>query len=234
MKPRILLIIITFVTIFFSCGKKDNGPTGPEDTAPTAVDDYFHLAEGAKWEYRVNFSQNCNVPYSPWFEYPEGILSTSLTHGMGSWNAGQIDFEILINDIYEKSSNSSTWDISLNDLGKKFYFYGTFYDSTRLRLNIESGNAKFDLIGVMSGAPPRMRIARALARLTDEDLSQKFNISVPAGEFKNCVKTVVNVYYNGTYPIETYLAPNVGIVKAIGKNKDDGTLYTLELSKFNN
>lgn len=32
MKSRILLIIIIFVTVFSSCGKKDNGPTGSENT----------------------------------------------------------------------------------------------------------------------------------------------------------------------------------------------------------
>ncbi len=34
MKPRLFLIIIVLVTIFFSCGKDDNGPTGPKNTAP--------------------------------------------------------------------------------------------------------------------------------------------------------------------------------------------------------
>ena len=34
MKPRLLLIILASVTIFFSCGNEDNGPTGPENEAP--------------------------------------------------------------------------------------------------------------------------------------------------------------------------------------------------------
>ena len=34
MKRRMLIIIIAFVTIFFSCGKEDNGPTAPENTTP--------------------------------------------------------------------------------------------------------------------------------------------------------------------------------------------------------
>ncbi|MFQ6616193.1 MAG: hypothetical protein ACE5HZ_05425 [Fidelibacterota bacterium] len=36
----------------------------------------------------------------------------------------------------------------------------------------------------------------------------------------------------GEYPVETFLAPNVGIVKAIGKDKDGSILYTLELTEF--
>jgi hypothetical protein len=33
-KPRIFLIIIAFFVTFFSCGKENNGPTGPENTTP--------------------------------------------------------------------------------------------------------------------------------------------------------------------------------------------------------
>jgi hypothetical protein len=337
MKPRIHLIIIAMITLSFSCGKKESGPTGPENTAPVlsiidnqtvtagqtkdialsatdldsdllsfsiptnpgflsitglsqvedtatatlviapeetitgtfnatvqvsdgeggvdsknfsidvaestpSIDVYFPIAKGAKWEYRVDFPQNCNVPYSPWFEYPEGMLGTSITHGMGSWNAGQIDFEMLINDIYETSSNSSTWDISLSELGLKFYFYRTDTDATqcRLRLTIENGNANLDLIAVLPIGDPNWVIARSLARVNSEDLNQTFDVSVPSGEYKNCVKSVVNIYGDGTYvpsgtyPIETYLAPNVGVVKAVGKDRNGTILYTLELSNFNN
>ncbi len=34
MTPRVQLIIIVLITIFFSCGKKNSSPTGPENTAP--------------------------------------------------------------------------------------------------------------------------------------------------------------------------------------------------------
>jgi len=241
MKPRFFLIIIAFVMIFFSCGKDDNGPTGTDNTAPS-IDVYFPIAKGAKWEYRVDFPQNCNVPYSPWFEYPEAMLGTSITHGMGSWNAGQIDFEMLINDIYETSSNSSTWDISLSELGLKFYFYRTDTNATqcRLHLTIENGNANLDLIAVLPIGDPNWVIARSLARVNSEDLNQTFDVSVPSGEYKNCVKSVVNIYGDGTYvpsgtyPMEIYLAPNVGVVKAVGKDRNGTILYTLELSNFNN
>jgi hypothetical protein len=206
------------------------------------IDVYFPIAKGAKWEYRVDFPQNCNVPYSPWFEYPEAMLGTSITHGMGSWNAGQIDFEMLINDIYETSSNSSTWDISLSELGLKFYFYRTDTDTTqcRLRLTIENGNANLDIIAVLPIGDPNWVIARSLARVNSEDLNQTFDVSVPSGEYKNCVKSVVNIYGDGTYvpsgtyPIEIYLAPNIGVVKAVGKDRNGTILYTLELSNFNN
>ena len=37
MKPRILLIIISIVTIFFSCGKDDNGLTDEDGVTSKAI-----------------------------------------------------------------------------------------------------------------------------------------------------------------------------------------------------
>ena len=194
-----------------------------------SLNDYFPIETGAKWNYRVDFPQNCYIKYSPWFEYPEGLLSTTLTHGNGSWDEGQINFEILVNSVYETTSNSTIWDISLNESGLKFYFYQTNAAETecRLRLTVEDENADLDLIAVLPVGDPNWIIARSLTQLSSDDLSQKYTISVPAGEFKNCVKSIVSF---GNYPIETYLAPNIGIVKAIGKDNDETILYTLELS----
>jgi len=210
-----------------------------EVTEPSlALNDYFPIEKGVKWDYRIDFPNNCAIPYRPWFEYPEGLIGTSFTNGMGSWDAGQINFEILVNDVYETTSNSTTWDIALSSIGQKFYFYISSFNSIHWQLIIDNGVADLNIIGEMDMEPPRWQIARTLAHLTSEDLSQKYNISVPAGDYSNCVKSTVNIYgdgtyvSSGTYPIEIYLAPNVGIVEAIGKDKNGTVLYTLELTEF--
>jgi len=206
----------------------------------SSLNSYFPIEEGVKWTYRVDFPKNCSLPYMPWFIYPEGLISTSMTHGMGSWNEGQINFEILVNEVFEIKSDSTTWNISLSSPGNSFYFYISSFNSNRLQLIISNEKADLNIIGEMDMDPPRWQIARALARLTSEDLSEKFNISVPAGDYSNCVKSIVNIngdgthVYSGTYPIEIYLAPNVGIAKAIGKDRDGTVLYTLELTEFSN
>ena len=231
-KIKLLLTISVFAILFFSCEKDENGTD--EVTEPSlTLNDYFPIAKDVKWKYSVDFPQNCDIKYSPWFEYPEGLLSTTITHGNGSWDAGQISFEILVNDVYETTSSSTIWDISLNESGLKFYFYQTNAAETecQLRLNFENEDADLDLIAVLPVGEPNWIIARHFAYLSSDDLSQKYNITVPAGEFKNCVKSVVKF---GSCPIETYLAPNVGIVKAIGKDSDENTLYTLELTEFSN
>lgn len=219
-------------------GGKDNKNFMIEVTEPSfELSDYFPIEKGTKWTYSVNFPANCEVPYSPWFEYPDGLLGTSLTHGMGSWSKGQINFEILVNDVVETTSNSTTWDVSLSNTGQKFYFYSTSFHSIHLQLVIDNENADLNIIGEMDMDPPRWLIARALARLTSADLSQNHSISVPAGDFSNCVKSTVNIYGDGTYvpsgkyPVEIFLAPYAGIVKATGKAKDGTVLYTLELTQ---
>ena len=144
-----------------------------------------------------------------------------------------------------------------------FYFYitdsnNTDYKYSGMRLKIENDVATFDLISALylvtssvtvtgSVSLSEMRdymshdytIVRRLAKLTKDDLSRKYNITVPAGTFDKCVRCVVNIYgdgtylSSGTYPIETYLAPGIGIVKAIGKDQNGSTLYTLKLIQFN-
>jgi hypothetical protein len=229
-------------TIQVSDGKGgiDNESFTIEVTEPSlSLNDYFPIEKGVKCAYRVDFPNNCELPYNPWFEYPIGILGTSITNGMGSWDEGQINFEMEVNDVYETSSNSTEWNVSMSSIGEKFYFYLSI-NSVRLQLETDNDGIDLNIIGEMDMDPPRWELARALARLSTEDLSQKYDISVPAGDYSNCVKSIVNIYGDGTYvpsgtyPIEIYLAPNVGIVKTIGKNKSGTVLYTLELTEFSN
>ncbi|MFH0883230.1 MAG: hypothetical protein V2A56_09620 [bacterium] len=204
---------------------------------PVSLSDYFPVSAGASWRYSVSFAEDVQVPYSPWFDYPEFLLSTSFTHGMGPWDAGQIEMTITANDIYQTTLEDTTWDMQLDENAMNFYFYQTFFDSLRYRLTIDDEAATLDLIGVMQMDPPRWRIARHLAVLSNEDLTDQQSITVPAGNY-TCVKSDVIVHGDGTYvpsgqyPIETFLAPHIGIVKAIGYDKDDNVLYTLELIEF--
>ncbi|MCK4678526.1 MAG: hypothetical protein KAT48_10375 [Bacteroidales bacterium] len=57
MKPRILLIIISIVTIFFSCGKDDNGSTGPE-TEPVIFNSNDLVGT---WEGQVGSNKSVTV-----------------------------------------------------------------------------------------------------------------------------------------------------------------------------
>ncbi len=206
-------------------------------TEPSLIEsEYLQIASGQKWKYQVEFPQNCEVPYNPWFEN-SGLQATSFTNGMGSWDKGNINFEMLVNNVYKCDSNSIIWDISLSSLGHKFYYYISPLDSIQLQLYvINDSHARLYLFGVYG----TLKLARNLVDIFLNTTSKKYTINVPAGEFSNCIQDIVNIEGDGmyvptgTYPIETYLAPNVGIIKAVGKDSNGNVLYTLELTEFSN
>jgi len=232
MKNSRIILIVLLLGLLFCIPQNSNSQT-------TTVEDYFPINTGAKWEYRVDFPGQVSVPYKPWFEEPSFLLCTTLTCGMGSWEAGQINFDMLVNNVFEESPTSTTWDLLVSNMFVQFYSYLTDTLITcRLRLELEGGNAKLDFLAVLPVGDPNWIIGRALARLSPEDLTEKFNISVPAGDFTNCVKSIHYLYGSGTYilsgnfPIEVFLAPDVGIVKVVGKDLSGETLYTQELVNF--
>jgi photosystem II stability/assembly factor-like uncharacterized protein len=204
-----------------------------------AQQEFFPVATGAKWEYRVTFAATASLPYRPVVEYPEGILCASFFCGMGSWTAGQISFEMSVGDIAEQTSTSTTWNLAPNLLMSKFHFFLADTSRDRYQLRLTNDGTTSDLaIILLFGQSDPWRLARHIAHLTSTDLGQQHTISVPAGQFSNCVSCTMKLYGDGmyvptgTYPVETYLAPGVGIVQAIGKSSSNATLYTLELTRF--
>ncbi len=197
---------------------------------PTLAD-YFPINKGDGRYYKVTFPADCRINYQPKIEYPSALISTSITHGYGSWDAGQVNLLILISDIYETTSAATTWNIIEDETALNFYFYQNYSATVdcRLRLTIDGEDAKLEIIAALSGGS--IIISRKVAELSSDDLTQKYDISVPAGDFTNCVKSDITF---GEYPIEIYLAPGTGIVKAIGRDDDDELLYTLELSGYQN
>jgi len=201
--------------------------------------EYFPVAKGTMWEYRVTFAASASLPYRPEVEYPEGILGSSIFCGMGTWSAGQISFEVSAGDIAEKTSTSTTWNLAPNLLMSKFLFPLADTSRDRYQIRLTNDGTTSDLSAILLfGKTDPWRLVRHLSRLAPTDLGQQFAISVPAGQFPNCVSCTMKLYGDGTYvptgtyPVETYLARGVAIVKAIGKSSSNATLYTLELTRF--
>ena len=207
-----------------------------EDTGYTLAD-YLPMEVGTTWSYRVTFPANTSVPYAPAFDYPSGILGSSLTDGMGAWNAGTVTFDLSLAAAMDTASSTKTWDVATSDTGKKFYFYIAL-DSVRVSLNMTSTTAELRIIGVLQMSAPRWRVSRRIAYVRSEDLEQTTSVAVPAGTFEDCVRGDVMIYGDGHYvpsgqwPIEVYVAPGTGIVKAVGKDRSGTTLYTLELMQM--
>ncbi len=205
-----------------------------------AQQEFFPIAKGAKWEYRVTFPANVKLPYLPVVEYPEGLIAASFFSGMGSWTAGQTNFQVLVGDISEKTTTSTSWKLASNQPFLKFLFFQT--DTTlytcQLRLKNDGTAVDLSVVAFLNIAVPPWRLAKYVSRLSAADLVQRYSVSVPAGQYTSCVVCTMKLNGDGqyvptgTYPVETYLAPGVGIVKAVGKDPAGATLYTLELTRF--
>jgi len=205
-----------------------------------AQQEFFPISKGTKWEYRVTFPATVKLPYYPVVEEPQGLLAASFLCGLGSWSAGQISFDVVVGDIAEQTATSTTWKLASSQQLLKFLFFQT--DTTtctcQLRLKNDGGVSDLSVLMLMNIATPPWRMAKYVSRISASDLPQRYTVTVPVGQYSGCVLCTMKLNGDGkyvptgTYPVETYLAPGVGIVKAVGKDAAGATQYTLELIRF--
>ncbi len=210
------------------------------------TDQYLPLRTGMSWQYRVQFPGNVSLPYLPIFESPEGLMCTSVHCGTGSWNAGEINFTITVGDKISSTADLSSWKATLDATALRFFFFQTDPPTAggknsefEVRLRTIQGGFQLEIVQIQylgSGSP--WRLVRPIAHVTSADLASKQSTSVVAGQFQDVVTTTTTVtgfsgYATGTWPTDVSLAPNTGMIKAVGKNPQGATLYTLELTKAN-
>jgi uncharacterized protein (TIGR03437 family) len=195
---------------------------------------YLPLATGMSWEYRVQFAEQASLPYQPIFEAPDFMLCGSLFCGTGTWPAGQIDFKVTAGEKLSTATGDS-YRATLTDPGRKFFFYLTDPQlATEMRVREVSGAPQLEILGSLQA--DYFRFYRPLARVAASDLTATQTLAVPAGEFKDVIKTSLTLtgdgsYLRGTYTTEAYLAPNVGLIKAVQKDSGGKVLYTQELTR---
>jgi uncharacterized protein (TIGR03437 family) len=191
------------------------------------------VATGMAWDYRVNFPASAGVPYLPVVEEPAGLLCASVFCGTGQWAAGQIEFRATVGEKLASTIGDS-WRLTLSDPGTKFFFFLTdTRTQTEMRVRTVNGTPRTEAIATLLS----FRLVRLLAHPTQSELSQTQTVTVPAGEFRDVVKTTVtltgdNTYVRGVYTTDVFLAPNVGIIRAVMRNSSGTVLYTQELTRF--
>jgi uncharacterized protein (TIGR03437 family) len=187
----------------------------------------FPLATGLEWEYRVVFPQAASLPYLPEIENPAGLLCASGICGTGRWDAGIISFKMTVGEKLEENN----YKITLSDPGGKYYFWNA--GVSELRTRTVQGREQHEIVTTVNNF---FKLARLLARPTETELAARETVTVPAGEFKDTVKTIVQLrgdgsYVRGTYSSEVYLAPGAGIVKVVQKDPSGSVLCTQELTQ---
>jgi hypothetical protein len=217
-------------------GKAANTVTvrvGGTPPPPPPTDKYLPLATGMSWEYRVQFPERVSVAYQPIFEEPQGVAGTSEFTGMCDWAAGSIDFKVTVGERLSTARGDS-YRVTLTDPGRKFFFCVTGEEYLmEMRVREVSGNPQLEIVTNRS----IFRVYRPLAQITAQDRAQTQTLTVPAGEFKDVIKTTVTLkgegfrVGTGTYTTDVYLAPDVGLIKAVHKDSSGKVLYTQELTK---
>lgn len=204
--------------------------------------EYLPVAPGMSWQYRVEFPAATNLPYEPGFEEPQGLLCASGLSGLGSWQAGETDFRLAAQD--SVAGAASSWHTSLDAQAFKFFFYLSDPVSSQnddpaqfeLRNRTVDSDLYLDLISIIPIGDPRWRLVRVLAWLPPAALAQKSNLTVRGGEFRGVVQSTWELGgscgISGTWTTDMYMAPHVGLVKAVGKSPDGTTVYTMELTRL--
>jgi hypothetical protein len=199
------------------------------------LEQYFPIAKNTAYKYRIDFPNTVACPYLPWFEYPDGLFCTSLTCGTGQWPAGTIELELTLKESTVDPAGTAIVAVSTTNLFSRFYFYRSDLFDIKFRRRLADGKLDVDLLATLPIGDPGWRIGLAFTRLTTESLAQGMFITVPAGGFQDCVRSVVTIngdggyVPSGRYEIESFFAPNIGLIKTIGKSSSGLVLYTLEL-----
>lgn len=232
------LLILTGFSQFIGC--KEDTTTQPTDNTNTPTQSagpeaYFPIKAGLSWKYKVTFPATVSLPYRPVIEYPEGMLASSITHGMLSWNQGTDTVIMSTTTVVESTATFLTYETTLNQTGYKFFFSMTGNYHVYLRKKIAGSVYTYDLVGEIPVAIPGWRIARRMCMISPDSLNTKMDITVPAGVFNDCIRVFTAIYGDGnyvpsgTYPIEMYYSQDKGMVKAIGWNSNGTMAYTMEL-----
>jgi len=208
------------------------GPAAPQTSQ------YLPIQTGMSWTYSVQFPAAVSLPYQPIFEVPDGLICASTFCGTGQWSAGTTTLTMTVGGPVA-GSNPPSWSVTLGGQAEKFYFF-TYPTAPplatyELRVRTTSTGSQLELVdNFPMTASSTWRFYRPLAAVAASDIATATPVTVAAGTFANAVKTTLPFYYGLTnpvnFPTDVYLAPNVGIVKAVMKNSAGTVLFTQELT----
>lgn len=198
---------------------------------PPPGGEYLPVKTGLAWDYQVTFPDTVQLPYNPIVEAPQGLLCASIFCGTKQFTAGQINFRVTVNESLGVINGGESFRVTVADPGGDFYFARK--DPVEMRVRPVGGNLQLELIDTPSG----FRLVRPLAQPSAAELAQKSTLTVAAGSYTDVVKTTLTlvgdgIYVQGIYTTDVYLAPAVGMIKAVMHDPSGKTLFTQELTAF--
>ena len=235
------LLPLAFAALFGQplAGQTATKPSAEEGTLAS----YLPLRQGLSWRYQVVVAKGAQLPYQPIFEVPKGLLGASGFCGRGTWRKGDVDIQIGVGEAL--ASGGGSFAATLDANGFKFLYFLEDPVSTKskqpakfeIRTRAEEKAVVLELVAAVPLGDPNWRLVRPLARVAPADLASKLELVVGAHKFRDVVKTTIELIGDGQYmpsekyQTDVYLAPQVGIVRAIGKDPSGAELYRMDLTE---
>jgi uncharacterized protein (TIGR03437 family) len=219
-----------------SPGGRSNALAFSVQTAPPPPSglEYVPVAQGMVWEYRVDVPAAAALPYLPIVEVPDGLICSNIFCGTLNWAAGQYTFRITAGAGSGTTDAGDTWPLTVTDPAGRFYF-GQNSWPVQFRVGVRNGLPQLDALTTPTGTS--WRLARLLARLSAADLAARQDLTVGGRQYTDVIRTTVTLrrdgmYLGQDYTEEVFLAPGVGIIRAVMRDASGRTLFTQELTQF--
>ncbi len=198
---------------------------------PPGGGNYTPIATGMSWRYRVQFPGPVGLPYQPIVEAPDGLLCSNVFCGTGNVPGTPLDFTIAVGEKLPASPRGEAWRVTMSDVAQDFYF--NLRAPTEMRVRDISGESQLEIIST----PSTLRLVRPVARIRASDLANRQTVTVPAGTYTDVIRTTLTLIGNGinlrgTFITEVFLAPGVGLIRAVMRDESGRTLFTQELTAF--
>lgn len=206
-------------------------PTPAADRPAEKGDQYFPLAVGTAWKYRLHIPKATRVYFNPYFVGALGLLGSNLTHGGRDFEATDATFTIkIVEKIGDRLVKVEVTQLERNVLLPSL----KFQEYRMVRFHGDSwGLGLWGVLPSKNGEKPLI-VGRDLASTPEKGSSPaEETMEVKAGKFTGVLHCRMPQNANGNYTPafleESWIAPEVGVVKFVGMDAQKNVLYTIEL-----
>jgi hypothetical protein len=215
-----------------------------EQSSPSSS--FAPLPSGGQWAYQLHIPKATQVPVDPEWVGMEGLIGSSVTHGMLRRDAGTWPVVVSVNELVSPSVAKVAVGKELEGL-----LFAPLLSETRLQLSPRSKTTLvLEFRGTVQMKDPKkepMVLAQWLAALPADGRTKVEEgawlaepmpgpIAVPAGQFKDLIHSRITKPAAGSYTVshvvESWLARGVGLIKLAVLSSTGEAFYTVELASY--
>lgn len=228
--------LVAAVSLTLLSAQEQPGPNSP----------FAPLPPGGQWTYQLHIPKPTRVPVDAQWVGMEGLLGSSVTHGMLRRDAGTWPVLVSINELESPSVAKAVVGKELADL-----FFAPVLSETRLQLSRRTNTTSMlELRGTVQMKDSKVTpivLAQGLAALPIDGKTRveegawiaeptRGPIEVPAGRFNDLIHSRITKPAAGQYTVahvvESWLARNVGLIKLAVVSTTGEAFYTIELTSY--